>query len=139
MVETDTGLKTSYPALGVELEDVPHVFREVEDDSDVATLAGERSPAATAKHWSAVLATGGDGGDYVIVVSGNYNTERHLAVVGTVAGVERAAAVIESNFAMKALSQASFETSRVFYGPIRSDGRGRSQALKIALTTQQSA
>jgi len=52
-----------------------------------------------------MLAAGGDSRDYVIIVAGDHYANRHLAVVGSVAGVERAAAVVKANFAVDTLAQ----------------------------------
>lgn len=52
-----------------------------------------------------MFAAGGDGGDYVVVVARKDYADGNLAVVGAVAGVERAAAVVETNFAVHALAQ----------------------------------
>jgi len=56
-----------------------------------------------------MLAAGGDGGDYVIVVAGDDDANRDLAVVGAVAGVERAAAVVETDFTVNTLAQGCVE------------------------------
>src|SRR5579862_2816540 len=62
MVEHDSGLHASDPALGINLENVPHIFREIESDRNVAALAGERSASAAAEQWRAKVAADGDGG-----------------------------------------------------------------------------
>lgn len=87
MVENDAGLHASDPALGVELEDVRHVLREVEDDGDVAALARERSTASAAEHGNSMLAARGDGGDNIIVVARKNYAYRYLAVIGAIAGI----------------------------------------------------
>ena len=58
-----------------------------------------------------MLATGGDGGDYVIVVAGNDDADRHLAVVGAVAGIECAAGIVETDLAVDALAQSFVKSS----------------------------
>lgn len=105
MVEHNAGLHASDPALGVELEDVSHVLREVEDDGDVTALAREGSPAAAAEHRNSMLATGGDGGDNVIVVARKNYAYRYLAVIGAVTRVKRTASIVETNFPVDALAQ----------------------------------
>jgi hypothetical protein len=104
MIEDDTGLNARNPALGIEFKDVRHVLREVEDDGYIAALAGKRGPATAAENRSSMLTAGRDGGDDVVVVAGNNDANRYLAVVGAVAGIERAAAIVEANFAMDALA-----------------------------------
>jgi hypothetical protein len=106
MIEDNARLNASDPALGVELKDVGHVLREIEHDGNIAALSSQRSPTAPAEHRNSMLATGGDGGNYVIVVAWDDDADRHLAVVGAVIGVECAAAIIEANFAVDVLAQS---------------------------------
>ena len=52
-----------------------------------------------------MFAAGGDGGDYVVVVARKDYADGNLAVVGAVAGVKSAAAVVEADFAVDVLAQ----------------------------------
>ena len=52
VVENDAGLHAGDAAGGIDLENPRHVLGEVEDDGDVAALAGERGAAAAAEQWA---------------------------------------------------------------------------------------
>ena len=83
-----------------------------EKSSTTATLQhcpASEVPAAAAEHGRAVLAADGDGGDYIVGIFGEDNADRDLAVVGTVGGVEGAAAVVEANLAAKMAAQRGFQ------------------------------
>ena len=67
-----------------------HVLGEVENDGDVAALAGERGAAAAAEQRRAEFAADGDGGEDVVGIVGKNDADGNLAVVGAVGGVEGA-------------------------------------------------
>jgi hypothetical protein len=55
-VEDDSGLHAGDAAGGIDLENARHVLGKIEDDGDVAALAGERSAAAAAEERRAEFA-----------------------------------------------------------------------------------
>ena len=107
-VEDDSWLDTRNAALGINLEDVRHVLRKIEDDGGVATLSGERSATAASQQRSTVFAANGDGREHVFFVARNDHSDWHLAVVGAVGRVESAAAGVEADLSAKMTAQRSF-------------------------------
>jgi hypothetical protein len=94
----------------IKLDNLGHVLREIEHDRDVTALSGKRSPPAAAENWSAVLTADGDCGDYIVGVFGKDHSDRNLAVIGSVGGVEGAAAVVEPYFTAEMAAQCGFES-----------------------------
>ncbi len=107
------GSHAGQPPLRVELDDLVDVLGEVDDDGDVAALPGERRAAAAPKERRAVLAADAHGLDHVLDVARDDDADRHLAVVGGVGRVERAAAVVEADLAADVRSQLSGERLRL--------------------------
>ncbi len=91
-VEDNSGLDAGDAAVGVDLENGRHVFREVEDDGGVTALSGERGASAARKQRSVVVAAQGNGGENVFFIAGNYDADRHLAIIGAVGCIEGATA-----------------------------------------------
>jgi hypothetical protein len=102
MVKDDSRLNSCNLSLGIKLKNVRHVLREIEHHGHIAALACERSPSAATEHRCTVLAASRNCGDYVIIVAGDDDPDWNLAVVGAIAGVERAAAIVEADFAADA-------------------------------------
>src|SRR5271166_4170338 len=61
-VEHDSGLHAGDAAGGIDFENPRHVFGEIEDDGDVAALAGQRRAAAATEKRRAEFAAEGDRG-----------------------------------------------------------------------------
>jgi hypothetical protein len=97
-VQDHAGLDARNPLLDIDLENPIHVFGEVEDDGDVAALAGE--------------ARTGTAGEDRRERRGAAHAHRphpsarrrrwHLSIVGGIGGVQRPAALIEAHFAAHA-------------------------------------
>ena len=111
-VEDDAGLDAGEPTFRIDLQDPVHVFREVEDDGDVAALPGEARPGASWQHGHAELPARFDRGGHVLGVARDDQADRHLAVVGGVAGVQGAAARVEADFPADRLPECLLEVGR---------------------------
>src|SRR5450432_2070268 len=118
MIENHAGLNSRDPQTRIKLDNLRHVFREIEHHCDVAALSGKRSPTAAAKNRSAVLPANGDRGDYVAGVFGKDNADGNLAVVGSVGGVEGAAAIVKPNFAAKMAAQRGFQSFSIQHSAV---------------------
>jgi hypothetical protein len=109
MIEYDSRLNASDAANGINFEDRRHIFGKIQNHGDVATLAGERSAAATAEERSPELAAECNRCKNVIVIPGQHYSDGNLTVVRAVGGVESARAAIEAdiscNTSLKSLSQ----------------------------------
>ena len=105
IVEHDAGLDARELANGIELDHTIHVLREVEDDGDVAALAGQARPAAARENRRTELARQGHGRDHVIGAFRNDDADRNLPVVRRIGRVERARAVVETNLSFDLASQ----------------------------------
>src|ERR1700756_2122806 len=96
MVEHNPRLHPRDPTLGIKLDNLRHVLGKVEHHRDVAALTGERGPAAAAKNGSAMLVANGNGCDYIVGVTWNYDCDRDLAIVWPAGGVGGAGSVVHS-------------------------------------------
>jgi hypothetical protein len=105
MVQNDSGLDSGNAAVGIDLENLSHVFSEIKNNGDVAALSGQGGAATATKQRSAEFAADGDGGEDVIGITREDYADGDLAVVGTVRGVEGAAAVVELHVAADVTSQ----------------------------------
>ncbi len=124
VVEHDARLDARRPRDGIERDDAVQVFREVDDDRDVAALPGEARAAAAREHRRTSLAAGGQRLRHVVDRARNDDTDRHLAIVGAVGRVERAAAVVEADFAFEIDGEAAGEGVAVDVGRRRRARRG---------------
>ncbi len=93
-----------------------HVFAEIENDGDVATLAGETGARAARQDGRSVFAARRDGGDYVGVIARDDEADGNVAVVRGVGGVEGAGAGVEADFAAHGAPQLAFESGGVRKG-----------------------
>ena len=113
--------------LGIDFENVRHVLRKVEDDGGVAALSGEGSAASAGEQRSAMVAAQGDGGEYVFLVARYYDSDRNLAIVGAVGGIEGAAALIEADLSAKMAAKRRFKRGNI---ELRGMGLGWSSSLR---------
>jgi hypothetical protein len=119
VVEDYSRLHAGDAALGIDLENIRHVLREIEDDGYVAALAGEGSSATAGEERSVMVAAEGDGREHVLFVAWNDYADRDLAVVGAVGRVEGAGAGVETDFSAEMAVEGGFEGGGVEVG-----GRG---------------
>jgi hypothetical protein len=108
-IEDDSRFDASHAARGVDFENVRHVLRKVENDGGVATLTSERCAAAAGEQRSSVVAAECDGCKNVFFVAREYDSDGHLAVIGAIGGVERAAAGVEADFSAKVTAERGFK------------------------------
>jgi hypothetical protein len=111
-IENDARLDDGGLRFGIEGEDAPHVFGEVEDNGDVATLAREAGSGAARQDGRAERATGGDGGFHVGGIAGQHDADGGGAVVGGVDRVEGAGGRIEADFTLNGGAESGFELAR---------------------------
>jgi hypothetical protein len=88
LIKDNAGLDARDAADGVHLKNGRHVFRKVENDGGVATLAGEGRASAAREQGSAVVAAESHCGKNVFFVAWNDDADRDLAIIGAVGGVE---------------------------------------------------
>ena len=99
MIEHHSGLDPGNAPRRIDLQDVAHVLREIQDHGNVAALAGKRGAASAAEDGRAILARQRDCGDDVIDIARQNYADRNLAIVGAVGGVQGAAAGVETDLA----------------------------------------
>jgi hypothetical protein len=97
VVEDDSGLHAGEAAIWVDLEDVAHVLREIENHRDVAALSGQRRTASATEKRRAEFAANRDRGDNVVRIARQHYADRDLAVIRAVSGVESAARIVEAD------------------------------------------
>ncbi len=110
-IENDSGLHACVPGFKVHLEDGVHVAGKVEDDGDVAALAGQAGASAAREQWRIEFAARGNGRRNVCFIQGADNTDRHLPVIGGVRCIEGACASIERHVAAHGAAQFRFQFS----------------------------
>jgi hypothetical protein len=101
IIEHYSGLHAGNAAGGIDFKNPCHVFGEIENDGDVATLAGERCTPTAAEQRRAKLAAQRDCGANVIGIAWEHHADRNLPVVGTIRSVESAASTIEAYLTTK--------------------------------------
>ena len=99
VVEHDARLDARELALGIELDDAVQVLGEVDDDRDVAALAGEARAAAARQHRHVTARARGDRRDDIVDALRHDDADRHLPVVRRVGRIQGAAAVVEAHLA----------------------------------------
>src|ERR1700720_4400787 len=109
-VEDHAGLDAGGFARGIELENLVHIFTEIENDGNVATLAGKTGARTTGEDGRSELAARRRGGDYVGVIARDYEADGNVAIIGGVGGVEGAGAGVEADFAAHGAPQLAFES-----------------------------
>jgi hypothetical protein len=111
IVEDDAGLHAGDATLRIDLDDLGHVPGKIQNDGDVAALAGERGPAAAAEKGRGKFAAHGNCGENVIGIPRKDDADWNLAVVRSVGRVEGAAAVVKADISTYGRAQ-SFRQSR---------------------------
>jgi hypothetical protein len=96
-VQNDPRLNPCSSGARIELQNLIHVFSEIQHNRDVAALAGKARARPTRQNRGAVLPACGYGCDHIIVVSRNHQADGDLTIVGSVRGVERATAAVEAH------------------------------------------
>src|SRR5215472_10497246 len=107
MIEHNAGLNPGVFLLCIEFQDLVEILGKIYDDRNVAALSGKTGPATARQNWSAIISGERNSLDHVLNCFGNYDADRNLAIVGSIIGIERAAAFIESNFAADRATQIS--------------------------------
>ncbi len=81
IVENDPWLHACSGRCGVDAEDPIEVLRRVDDDRDVATLAGDARAAAARQHGRAVIAADTNRVDDVLDGTRNHHPDGDLPVI----------------------------------------------------------
>src|ERR1700741_540522 len=115
MVKHDPWLNSCDATVRIDLQDVSHVLREVEDHRDVAALSGEGSAPATAKERGAEFAANTDCRENVVSIARQNDANGNLAIVRAVCRVEGAAAVVELYVAANTSAQGFVQPQRIGY------------------------
>jgi hypothetical protein len=109
MVKNDARLDPRDPAIWIKFKNLRHVLREIEHNRNIAALAGERSASTAAQDGRAMLSADSNRSDDVVGIARDYNSDRNLAVVRAIGGVECAASIVEANFSAKLPYQGGFQ------------------------------
>ena len=96
-VQHDPRLNARNSGARIELQNLVHVFGEIQNNRDIAALAGKARASPTRQNRSAIFSACGYGCDHIIVVSRNHQADGNLTIVGSVCGVERATAAVEAH------------------------------------------
>src|SRR5262249_58919646 len=107
MVEHNPGLHPRVFLLCIEFQDLVEIFGKIYDPPNVAKWSGKTGPATPCQNRSAVVAGQSHSLNHVLNCFGNHDTDRYLALVGSIIGIKRAAAFIKSDFAADAAAQIS--------------------------------
>ncbi|HEX3818002.1 MAG TPA: hypothetical protein VHW03_06925 [Chthoniobacterales bacterium] len=98
IVEDRAGLDAAEPFFDVDLKHFVEVFRHVENDRGVATLARQTRATAAPGDRRAHLARDRNRGDDIGYRFRNDDADWSLSIIGAVGRVKRAAAIVESDF-----------------------------------------
>src|ERR1700716_4319671 len=79
MIEYHPRLNPGDAARRIDLQNPRHVFGKIQNDRDVAALACEGRPSATAKQRRSEFAAERDGGQNVVYVAGKHDADWDLA------------------------------------------------------------
>jgi hypothetical protein len=112
-IKNDSGLDTSDAALGIDLQNARHVFREVENNGGVTTLSRKRCASTACQQRSAVVAAYRDCSEDVFFIARNHYTDWNLPIVGAVSGIKSAAPRIETNLCTKMAAKSGFKCGRI--------------------------
>ena len=111
-IEDASGLHAREPRVGVDVDDVMEVAREVDAQRDVAALAGEAGPAAARDDRCVMLACDADRFDHLVAGARINDADRHLAVVRGVGRVERLGLIAEVDRGAKSSFEVRLERAR---------------------------
>ena len=112
IIKHNARLHTREAGLGVEFEDLVHVAREVDDDGDIASLAGKPGAATAAEDRRVDLTSRRDCRLDIALVARKDYPDGDLAVVRRVGGVHRASARVEGDLATDGAAQLQLEAFR---------------------------
>ena len=98
VIEHEAGLDPRELFLRVDLEHAVHVFREIDDDRDVAALSGQARAAPTTGDGCAEFSAKSDNCNDVVAIARQGDADRDLPVVRAVGRVKRAIAIAKSHF-----------------------------------------
>ena len=108
-VEHDSRLDAHQLFLRIDLDDAVHVFREIDDDRDVAALARQARAAAATGDRRADISGRPRPWRYIAPIARNHDTDRDLPVIRAVGRIKCAVAVVETNFAANRCAQFLFQ------------------------------
>ncbi len=105
VVQHHARLHPGHPPVGVDLDDPRHMARHVEHHGLVARLTGEAGAGAAGQERRPRLGGEPRRGPDVVVVDGEDDPERYVAVVGRVAGVRGPGRGVEAHLAAQGPGQ----------------------------------
>src|SRR5579871_2043342 len=100
MVKHNSWLHPRVFSFGVQFFNAVEVLGKIHDDRDVAALPSQACSASTGEDGRSMAAGERDGLNYIVDRLGDDNTDRDLAVIRAIYSVKRAAAIVETNFAL---------------------------------------
>jgi hypothetical protein len=98
IVENHTGLNASNFSYRIDFEDFVEVFREIENDRDIAALTGKARPGTPSQNRRAVFSANLDSTEDIFGVLGDDDANGDLAVIGGIRRIKGAASVVEPHF-----------------------------------------
>ena len=114
-VQYNSRLHHRHPPCWINLQNLRHVLGKIQNDRDIAALTGKRRPATSAQQGCAKLARRRDGGNHIVIISGKYDTDWDLPVVGSIRCVKRAAAIVEADFALHPAAQRGRQPISIYF------------------------
>ncbi len=99
-IQNDAGLDARESSCRVDLQNLVHVLREIQNHGDVAGLPGEARAGAARQDRRAEFPARGHRRDHIVVIARNHEADRNLPVIRAVRGIQRAAAAVEAHFAL---------------------------------------
>jgi hypothetical protein len=97
-VQNYAGLNARELLIGIDFENLIHVFCKIQDDGDVAALSRQACACSTGENRRPKFLTRCYRADDILVIAWHDQADGDLAVIRSVGGVEGTTAPIESHF-----------------------------------------
>jgi hypothetical protein len=110
MVEHHAGLDAGGFGCGIQIQDVAHVFGDVEEDGEVDGLTGHPGAAAAQHDGRVETAAALDRRRHVTGVARDHHPDRHLPVIAGGGGVHGAIGGVEADFPAHVAAQVPGES-----------------------------
>src|SRR6266853_4695903 len=81
MIQHDAWLDPGEVSLRVQLQNLVHVLREVQNDGDITTLSREARAGTAREHWRSELAASSHRRYHIFGIAGHHQPDRNLAVI----------------------------------------------------------
>ena len=97
-IQNNSRLNASKFSYRIELQNLVHILREIQNHGHVAGLAGQTRARSAREYRSAEFSARRHRCDHILVIARDHQADRNLAIIGAIRRVHGAAAAIEADF-----------------------------------------